>query len=147
MVAVEVGDSGAGAAVRGVRLRGGEIVAADVVLCNRDLPAAYDLLAGQQQESSGSSRAQEGGGLQASSSCEATIDRYARQRREELAELDYSAGVIAYNWSVGRRVEGLLQHNVFLSGEYVQSWQLASMPSQVRGTTRELCPLHSWQYE
>jgi hypothetical protein len=40
----------------------------------------------------------------------------AKAKQDELAQKEYSAGVIAYYWSVNKRLNKLLHHNVFLSG-------------------------------
>ncbi len=60
----------------------------DIVVCNRDLPAAYELL----------------------------DLPYGQQKARALAKKEYSAAVIAYNWAVDGTFPRLLQHNVFLSG-------------------------------
>lgn len=206
-------------AVCGVRLKGGEVLAASTVVCNRDLPAACELLmgasgddaamtsvggqtgrgagisgaaaearcqdAGQVAEErllgrgwAGSSRATGSAadgravvaGIPANSAGGATgstaggtssrkvagsmeggpvteiggasgqgvpglddpVRRYAAKRYEQLGRLQYSSGVIAYNWSVGQRFEQLQHHNVFLSDEYEESWSQAAEWQQLR---------------
>lgn len=44
-----------------------------------------------------------------------------------------SAGVIAFNWAVKdyRPLDGLLHHNVFLSGDYRASWRRARSPGDL----------------
>ena len=42
-------------------------------------------------------------------------DRSYRETHDWNDELDYSSGVIAFHWSVSRRLEGLSTHNVFMS--------------------------------
>lgn len=81
----------AGGVVKGVRLQGGEDLLAGTVIANADVPAAYALLD------------------------DAAAEERAAQRAA-FATAEFSAGVIAYYWSVRRRVEGLSHHNVFLSG-------------------------------
>jgi hypothetical protein len=39
-----------------------------------------------------------------------------RHKRQQLAAKQFSAGVIAFYWSVDKRLEQLRHHNVFLSG-------------------------------
>ncbi|EFJ43214.1 hypothetical protein VOLCADRAFT_96696 [Volvox carteri f. nagariensis] len=89
--------------VTGVTLASGEELEADVVVSNRDVPLTYELLRGP-AESHGSARA-----------------------RRLLAQ-DYSAGIISYNWSVNKKLDQLLHHNVFLSGDYEGSWVRATGP-------------------
>eukprot|EP00884_Botryococcus_braunii_P007059 jgi/Botrbrau1/16354/Bobra.178_1s0007.1 len=83
--------------VTGVTLTSGEHVPADIVLANRDLPAAYELVRGP----------------------------YAEQQRDKLAKKRYSAGVISFYWSLDRTFPHLQHHNIFLSGDYEKSWQRA----------------------
>lgn len=66
----------------------GQRIAADIVVANQDVPAAYNLI----------------------------HNEYGRSRHQDLASKQYSAGVIAFNWCLNRRLDGLLHHNVFLSG-------------------------------
>lgn len=46
----------------------------------------------------------------------------AATARRLLASAEFSAGVIAFNWSLSTRLEQLLHHNVFLSGERRGAW-------------------------
>lgn len=80
-----------GGSVTGVTFASGERLPADIVVSNRDLPAAYPLLGGNARE-------------------------YGSRRHAALTAKQYSAGVVSYNWSVGRRFDQLQHHNVFLSG-------------------------------
>jgi phytoene dehydrogenase-like protein len=80
-----------GGAIEGVTLASGERLAADIVVSNRDVPAAYPLLGGDGRQ-------------------------HGRRQHAKLAAKEYSAGVISYNWNVGRRFDQLQHHNVFLSG-------------------------------
>lgn len=57
----------------------------------RDVPLSYEMLRG-------------------------SAEQYGAATCRRVMGADYSAGVIAYNWSVDRRVDQLLHHNVFLSG-------------------------------
>lgn len=80
-----------GGAIEGVTLASGERLPADIVVSNRDVPAAYSLLGGDGRQ-------------------------HGRRRHAKLTAKEYSAGVISYNWNVGRRFDQLQHHNVFLSG-------------------------------
>lgn len=90
-----------GTHVTGIRLASGEIMAADVVVSNRDLVASYQLL--------------EGG------SCE----RYAAERAPRLAAMKHSAGVISFCWAVRGQAKELHHHNVFLSAQGERAWKRA----------------------
>lgn len=119
-------DAGGGR-VTGVTLAGGERLAADVVVCNRDLPAAYTLLGAAPDEApSSSGRNRDGnssGGSSSSGSPSATpAAAYAQQRHDALGRLQYSAAVISYCWKVGRVLDRLSHHNIFLSAEWERSW-------------------------
>lgn len=74
--------------VSGVTLASGERLPADVVVSNRDVSAAYPLLRNE----------------------------YGSRKAKEVSAKKFSAAVIAYNWSVGKRFDRLQHHNVFLSG-------------------------------
>ena len=95
-------------AVRGVVLEGGEVVEADVVVSNRDLPATYaDLMVGDSADQ----------------------EDYIRKKSNQLvSKLKYSTGVIGYSWCVNKPVSRLRHHNVFLSQEYKKSWTPARGP-------------------
>jgi len=93
--------------VAGVVTSGGETVRAGTVVCNRDLPAAYELV-----------RAEGGGGGEG----------YYRDAGQELSGKAYSASVMAYYWGVGRALPQLAHHNVFLSEDYRRSWDRARGP-------------------
>eukprot|EP00232_Nephroselmis_pyriformis_P014512 CAMPEP_0182896478 /NCGR_PEP_ID=MMETSP0034_2-20130328/26299_1 /TAXON_ID=156128 /ORGANISM="Nephroselmis pyriformis, Strain CCMP717" /LENGTH=113 /DNA_ID=CAMNT_0025030347 /DNA_START=27 /DNA_END=365 /DNA_ORIENTATION=+ len=71
---------------------------------NPDLPYAYSLLKSERGEKEA-----------------------ARTR-----SLEFSAGVIAYNWSVRGNVKGLRHHNVFLSGEWRGSWDRATSADELK---------------
>ena len=73
----------------GVSLMSGESLGADVVVANRDVPGAYQLL---------------------------NTD-YGREKQRSLSAKRFSAGVISYNWVVkDAGFPTLLHHNVFISG-------------------------------
>lgn len=115
------------ARVTGVVLAGGERMEADVVLCNRDLPAAYDLLRSSQQAAAGEPEQPGTGGGQG----DGWVESYARRRGEQLGRLSYSAGVIAFSWCLDRRIDCLLHHNVFLSEDYERSWAPVTAPADL----------------
>jgi phytoene desaturase (3,4-didehydrolycopene-forming) len=84
----------------GVRLASGEVLRADIVVANPDIPYVYsDLL-----PSGGAAYEAEA----------------ARQDG-----MDYSAAVIAFNWALTAPLPGLLHHNVFLSSDFEGSWKRA----------------------
>eukprot|EP00873_Tetraselmis_striata_P035269 jgi/Tetstr1/455533/TSEL_042355.t1 len=87
-----------GGRVAGVETADGRFWPADVVVCNPDVAASYALLDS------------------------------ARGRAEaaRVTGLEYSAGVVAFNWVLRARCEGLRHHNIFLSGEYEGSWERAT---------------------
>ena len=81
----------------GVRLASGEVLRADIVVANPDIPYVYsDLL-----PSGGAAFAAEA----------------ARQDG-----MEYSAAVIAFNWALSAPLPALLHHNVFLGSDYEGSW-------------------------
>eukprot|EP00798_Chlamydomonas_sp_ICE-L_P025599 gene25599-11251_t len=53
---------------------------------------------------------------------------YGRKEEARISKLDYSAGVIAFNWCFNKRLHSLLHHNVFLSSEFRRSWNRATCP-------------------
>ena len=128
-----VGIASNGARVTGVVLADGRRLAADLVVCNRDLPAAYELLAFSDDSSVASNGISSGSGDSSSSGSGGSAAEYGRQQHARLGRLQFSSGVIAFNWDVSRRLEGLLHHNIFLSDQWRQSWQLA-------GSREELLP-------
>ena len=148
----------AGARVTGVALADGRRLEADLVVCNRDLAAAYQLLEGlppgalgaggdasssssEPSSSNGSaaggsgssqpSSGRSGGGGVPAPQLSPAAAAYGRQQHERLGRLKYSAGVIAYNWCVGRPLEGLQHHNVFLSQQWREAWRPAGAPDQL----------------
>ncbi|KAK9823667.1 hypothetical protein WJX72_004529 [[Myrmecia] bisecta] len=90
--------------VSGVSLANGEFLPADIVVANRDLPAAYPLLR----------------------------TAYGDAAHAQLASKQYSAAVISYNWCLDKRADQLLHHNVFLSDQYEKSWHRARSPDQLQ---------------
>ena len=105
---IEVGSTGA---VQGVILRNGDFVPADVVVCNRDLPAAYALLLGGTAPS-------------------APIIDHATKKERQLGKLNYSAGIIEFNWCIRGKLPELTHHNIFLSEEYNRAWKLPSSSNE-----------------
>ncbi|KAG1658209.1 hypothetical protein FOA52_008232 [Chlamydomonas sp. UWO 241] len=90
-----------GARVEGVTLEGGRKLGARVVVANRDLPQAYRLLGGGAQQHGSSTAA-------------------------ALSRMEYSAGVIAFNWCVSTELPALRHHNVFLSRDGQGAWARAT---------------------
>lgn len=106
-----------GSSVTGVTLASSERLPADIVVSNRDLPAAYPLLGGDSRQ-------------------------HGRQRHAALTAKQYSAGVISYNWSVGRRLDHLQHHNVFLSGVTIKAHSplfLVDSSRQLDHVTKHKC--------
>eukprot|EP00899_Mesostigma_viride_P004237 jgi/Mesvir1/13814/Mv15968-RA.1 len=90
--------------VTGVRLKDGAAFPASAVVGNADLPYIYKHLIN---------------------------DAGAKSEGERLHRLQYSAGVIAFNWCLDTRPDRLLHHSVFLSDEYEASWRRASTAQQL----------------
>lgn len=105
--------------VVGIRLGSGYFVPADIVVCNRDLPAAYDLIGLADVETAGE---------EPQESISGSVTAYAKRMSEAVGRLQYSSGVIAYNWCIRGQLSQLLHHNVFLSGEFDKAWQPAADP-------------------
>jgi phytoene desaturase (3,4-didehydrolycopene-forming) len=98
-------------AVEGVTTTNGDFFEADVVVCNRDLPAAYSLL---------------------HQSSVPTVSDHAANQTKKLANLKYSVGVIAYNWCIkGKLNDKLAHHNVFLSEKFEAAWKPAATPQEL----------------
>ena len=149
----------AGSRATGVALADGSCLEADIVVCNRDLASAYQLLEGLEPSGGSSASSSSGGGGSSASSSSSSASSsapssssssssssqppapllspaaaaYGRQQHERLGRLKYSVGVIAYNWSLGRRIEGLQHHNVFLSEpeQPQRAWQPATRPEEL----------------
>jgi len=107
VASIEVGQN---EIVQGVRTTSGDFLEADVVVCNRDLPAAYSLL---------------------HQSPVKRVADHAVKQTKKLSNLKYSAGVIAYNWCIKGKLEGLAHHNVFLSEEFEAAWKPAATPQEL----------------
>lgn len=79
----------------------GGFLAADLVVCNADAPYATEsILRSESYANNGGGGTAEGGSH--------------RETYDWNDGLDYSSGVIAFHWSVSRRLEALSTHNVFL---------------------------------
>jgi phytoene dehydrogenase-like protein len=89
-----------------VTLEDGTFMGADIVVANADLPYAYNNLIHGTGTSS---------------------NRWSKK----LLQYNYSAGVIAYNWALDKRLKVLRHHNVFLSDFYQESWNRATDPSSL----------------
>ena len=85
--------------VTGVRLENGEVLSADVVVANPDLPCVWDQMIDH-----------------------ATFPE-AKKEAERWEDAEYSCSVIEFNWCLDATVPDLLHHNVFLSGDYKGSWE------------------------
>lgn len=84
--------------IKGVQLASGELLTADVVVANPDLPYVYEsLLEGQYTG----------------------VEQEAKQICEDL---EYSCSMIEFCWSLKAPLSELTQHNVFLSSDYEGSW-------------------------
>jgi phytoene desaturase (3,4-didehydrolycopene-forming) len=110
--------------VVGVELGDGQKIESDVVLCNRDLPAAYDLLHNDDDDDDTIGRS-------SPPSFSTKVETYARNKSKKLSKMQYSSGIIEYCWCINRKLDQLQHHNIFLSDEYQASWQLANQPSQL----------------
>ena len=84
--------------VKGVKLASGEIIEADVVVANPDLPCVWDQMIDKE------------------------VFPEAKKEAERWEDADYSASVIEFNWCLDTQIADLLHHNVFLSGDYEGSW-------------------------
>ena len=82
-----------------MRLESGEVVRADIVIANPDLPYVYEQLLPAGGDAS-----------------------YKAEATRLIDDLDYSAAVIAFNWALTAPLPRLLHHNVFLSSDYEGSW-------------------------
>ena len=84
--------------VKGVKLASGEMIEADVVVANPDLPCVWDQMIDKE------------------------VFPEAKKEAERWEDADYSASVIEFNWCLDTQIADLLHHNVFLSGDYEGSW-------------------------
>eukprot|EP00958_Prasinococcus_capsulatus_P029944 scaffold7806_cov376-Prasinococcus_capsulatus_cf.AAC.2 len=88
--------------VKGVQLKNGEVIESDVVVANPDTPYVFDELLDFPE---------------------------ADKEAQRLEQGSYSCGMIEFNFALKGRLEGLTQHNVFLSSDYRGSWQRPWQPS------------------
>lgn len=91
--------------VKGVQLASGEVMEADVVVANPDLPCVWEQMIDHE-----------------------TFPE-AKKEAERWEDAEYSCSVIEYNWCLDKRIPDLLHHNVFLSGDYKGSWNRPCAPS------------------
>ena len=91
------GGSHTGRKVTGVRLASGEVMKADVVVANPDLPCVWDQMLD-------------------------SVGEPAKKESEKWDKAEYSCSVLEFNWCLKKEIPGLLHHNVFLSGDYKGSW-------------------------
>jgi phytoene desaturase (3,4-didehydrolycopene-forming) len=90
----------------GVRLVSGEVVSADIVVANPDIPYVF----GSLLPSGGPAYESEA---------------------KRLDGMDYSASVVAFNWALSAPLPGLLHHNVFLSSDFKGSWERPTCPADM----------------
>jgi len=105
------GGEGEGERVTGVRLADGSVVEADLVVANPDLPWVYSNLL--------------------RSPPNAAAPGAYETEAARLDGMEYSASVIAYNFSLNRPLPQLLHHNVFLSSDYRGSWERPCCPAHL----------------
>jgi phytoene desaturase (3,4-didehydrolycopene-forming) len=91
------GGSHTGRKVIGVRLASGEVMNADVVVANPDLPCVWDQMLD-------------------------SVGEPAKKESEKWDDAEYSCSVIEFNWCLNKKLPDLLHHNVFLSSDYKGSW-------------------------
>ena len=113
--------------VCGVELAGsGKRIEADIVVCNRDLPAAYSLIDDEQADISSNAK------------------RYGERKTAQLASLQYSSGIIAFNWCFDRKLDdSLLHHNIFLSDKPRKAWKLARDADELQEWPNFYCHMPS----
>lgn len=87
--------------VKGVELEDGTVLDADIVVTNADLPYAYDSLLKFEG---------------------------AKSESERVNKMDFSCSVVEFQWCLKDKAPELLQHNVFLSSEYKESWNRPYFP-------------------
>ena len=104
--------------VTGVRLEGGEVIQASLVVANPDLPWVYSALLRDAPSSTSSSAG------------EAAAGEFAAESAR-LDAMDYSASVIAFNFAFSQPLPRLLHHNVFLSSDYKGSWVRPCCPADL----------------
>lgn len=104
--------------VTGVRLASGDVLPADVVVANPDLPWAFQHLLPE----SGPSYVAEA---------------------QRVDAMDYSASVIAYNFALSKPLKKLLHHNVFLSSDYKGSWVRPTCPQELAAPRQVNFYLHN----
>lgn len=100
-----------GKASAGVELESGETLKADVVVVNADLVYAYSNLFPKDGGSHQKETAQQAAAAKA-------IASYAKTLRQK----DASCSSISFYWSLSRKVPQLNTHNIFLAGEYKESF-------------------------
>lgn len=117
--------------VMGVTLANGEKISSDIVVCNRDLPAAYSLLRTDDNfKSSDSLNTSSTGFKNERINFDMDIEEYASIQEQRLLELQYSDGIIEFNWAIRGNITELSHHNVFLSEEFRKAWRSASKKSE-----------------
>jgi phytoene desaturase (3,4-didehydrolycopene-forming) len=94
-------------AASGVRLASGELLDADIVVANADLPHVYANMLPHRHD----------------------LEQESKRVNERM---EYSCGVISFNWSVSSKQTNLLHHNVFLSENFKEGWEPPWHPSHFR---------------
>lgn len=77
----------------GVRLKGGQVVRADAVLCNVDLPFAYKNLLGEEVKS-----------------------------ERDFSKAKYTSSAFMFYWGIDQKIAGLEHHNAYLDSDYEGSF-------------------------
>ncbi|KAK5107739.1 ATP-binding cassette transporter CGR1 [Meristemomyces frigidus] len=95
-----------GARATGVRLKGGEVLAADVVVNNSDLVYAYTHLL------------PDGSSKPSTTPEKKKVTPYA----ESLARREASCSSISFYWGLSQKIPALEAHNIFLADEYRESF-------------------------
>lgn len=98
------GGTHTGRKVTGVRLKSGEVLSADVVVANPDLPCVWDQMLD-------------------------SVGEPGKKESEKLDKAEYSCSVLEFNWCLKKEIPGLLHHNVFLSSDYKGSWNRPATPA------------------
>ena len=96
---------------RGVELASGDLLEADLVVSNVDLPATYAHL------------------LPSDAPC-------LQGKAEQLAQFQYSSGIIAFYWSLSRTIPQLAHHTTFISPGGKEAWYTHYIPSYRRKAKR-----------
>ena len=97
-----------GMVVSGVETDAGEVIPADIVVTNIDLPKSYGIISPANREQADSG-----------------VEKYASSKVSTLESYEYSNGIISFNWCLDCRLDILLHHNVFMSDNPRRAWRPA----------------------